>query len=141
MSAKKQGKGTSVIFTPDGGSAWTGVFGSNVNETGRSAPPVEANEIDSDYQESCANEVPSLGSIEFTVYHDPENPFPKEGTKGVMRVEDPITNPANNQPAFRQGDAYVEENNVTRDLNQKMIATIKVTFDGNNYTEDIEKSV
>lgn len=138
MSAKKQGKGTSVIFTPDGGSAWVGVFGANVNETGRAAAPVDANEIDSDYQETDANEVPNLGSIEFTVFHDPENPFPVEGTKGVLRVEDPITNSANATKAFRQGDAYVEENNVERDLNNKMIATIKVTFNGKNYTSGNE---
>jgi hypothetical protein len=141
MSAKRHGKGTKVIFTPDGGSAFTGVFGPSVTEQGVSAPPVDANEIDSDYQQRDPSEVPDLGSIQATVYYDPENKLPAVGTKGVLRIEDPITNPANNTPSFRQGDGFIEEATVARELNNKMIQTIKFTFSGTNYTEDVEKTV
>ena len=138
MSAKKQGKGTNVIFTPDGGSAFTGVFGAAVDETGQSAPGVDANEIDSDYIQRDAPEVVDLGGINCTVYHNPESPAPRRGVKGVLRIEDPLTNPLNGTRAFRQGDAWVEESNTIKRLTEKMITSLKITFTGTNYTEGNE---
>ena len=100
MSAKKHGKGTNFIFTPDGGSAFVGIIGPDISQQGRSAAVVDGNEIDSEYIEKCPSEVTDLGSYNVMVYHDPENPAPIQGVEGVLRVEDQITNPANNTRAI-----------------------------------------